>query len=51
MNFKEELTRICEQLAFEVEQKELAVLAAPTKLQQKKEAIESIYDKFRAELE
>ena len=51
VNFKEELTRICEQLAFEVEQKELAVLAAPTKLQQKKEAIEGIYDKFRAELE
>ena len=33
VNFKEELRRICDQLTFEVEQKELAVLAAPTRLQ------------------
>lgn len=51
VNFKQELNMICDQLAFEVEQKELAVLAAPTKLQQKKEAIEGIYEKFRSELE
>jgi len=36
VNFKEELRQICDQLTFEVEQKELAVLAAPTRLQQKR---------------
>ena len=32
VNFKDELRQMCEQLTFEVEQKELAVLAAPTRL-------------------
>lgn len=36
VNFKEELRSICDQLIFEVEQKELAVLAAPTRLMQKR---------------
>ena len=51
MNFKEELRRICDQLTFEVEQKELAVLAAPTRLNQKRVAVENVYAKFKAELE
>ena len=51
MNFKEELRQICEQLTFEVEQKELAVLAAPTRLMQKRQAVEAVYNKFKAELE
>ena len=51
VNFKEELKQICEQLTFEVEQKELAVLAAPTRLMQKRLAVEAVYSKFKAELE
>jgi hypothetical protein len=51
VNFKEELKQIVDQITFEVEQKELAVLAAPTRLQQKRKAVESIYNKFRSELE
>ena len=51
VNFKEELKQICEQLTFEVEQKELAVLAAPTRLMQKRQAVEAVYSKFKAELE
>lgn len=51
MNFKEELRQICDQLIFEVEQKELAVLAAPTRLMQKRMAVESVYNKFKYELE
>jgi len=46
VNFKTELKQICDQLAFEVEQKELAILAAPTRLQQKREAIENVYMRF-----
>ena len=51
VNFKEELRQMCDQLTFEVEQKELAVLAAPTRLQQKKEAVQSVFSRFRSELE
>ena len=51
VNFKEELKQICEQLTFEVEQKELAVLAAPTRLLQKRLAVEAVYNKFKSELE
>lgn len=51
VNFKEELRTICDQLTFEVEQKELAVLAAPTRLMQKRQAVEAVYNKFKAELE
>ena len=50
VNFKEELRQICDQLIFEVEQKELAVLAAPTRLQQHQNAVEAIFAKFRNEL-
>ena len=42
---------MCEQLTFEVEQKELAVLAAPTRLQQKRQAVDSVFSRFRSELE
>ena len=45
------MKQICEQLTFEVEQKELAVLAAPTRLMQKRLAVEAVYSKFKAELE
>ena len=51
VNFKEELRQMCDQLTFEVEQKELAVLAAPTRLQQKQQAVESVFARFKAELE
>ena len=39
-----------DQITFEVEQKELAVLAAPTRLQEKKTAVDKVFQRYRKEL-
>ena len=39
------------QITFEVEQKELAILAAPTRLEDKRQALEMIFSKYKKELE
>ena len=50
-NFKEQLMQIIDQITFEVEQKELAILAAPTRLEEKRNAVQDIYDRYKRELE
>ena len=50
INYKDQLKQMVEQLTFEVEQKELYVLAAPTRLQEKKLAVEQVFNKYKDEL-
>ena len=51
LNFKEQLTQLIDQITFEVEQKELAILSAPTRLEDKRAAVEKIYMRYRRDLE
>ena len=50
VNYKGQLKQMIDQITFEVEQKELAVLAAPTRLQEKKLAVEKVFNKYKGEL-